>query len=244
MPTSVLADRWPLWQKGVNEWAVKQMERWNASPDHSGSLLPLPLAPTAACDIRLTPGRMTKPTVRINTPQAGGTVPYPAFRPDLTITSGSPVRETRFTIDGKLAATGSGSAQVTVRAPRSVSEDGTHILEVTVVDAYYNAVSAQVQFRFGQDDDAPTVRFVSPRDETTIPSGATLNLRADAGDGDGGIKYVQFFLDSRLLTTKPTAPYTLDYPADIRPGEYELRAVATDLAGNEGEDVVRLTVTE
>jgi len=50
--TSVLPDRWPKWEEGVQEWVTKQMELWYATPDHSGSLLPLPvevlLLPTPA----------------------------------------------------------------------------------------------------------------------------------------------------------------------------------------------------
>ncbi|MBI1934469.1 penicillin-binding protein, partial [Candidatus Peregrinibacteria bacterium] len=46
IPRSILSDRWPEWEKGVQEWAAAQMLFWNAAPDHSGSILPLPLAPT------------------------------------------------------------------------------------------------------------------------------------------------------------------------------------------------------
>lgn len=244
VPRSILSDRWPLWQKGVEEWAAKQMELWNATPDHSGSLLPLPLAPTKTCDIRETPGRMTKPTAKFEFPEAGSVVPYPAFKPKVNWTSGSAIRETRFELDGKLAATGSGSERIAITVPRSIPESGLHTLKVTVYDMYFNAASDSVTFRFQQDSDPPTVRFTSPNGGAiSIPSGTALSLKADAGDGEGALKYVQFYLGTRLLTTKPTAPFELDYSAEIRPGDYELRAVATDMAGNTDEDTVRLTVT-
>ena len=48
VPQSILADRWPLWQKGVLEWAARQSEFLAA---HTGSQLPLPVAPTEKCDV-------------------------------------------------------------------------------------------------------------------------------------------------------------------------------------------------
>jgi len=102
IPKSELPNRWPLWEQGVQNWAVKQMELWNATENHSGSLLPLPIAPTKECDPSLTPGRSIKPTLTILSPSSGETIEYPIIRPVLKITSGSPLREITFSIDGKI----------------------------------------------------------------------------------------------------------------------------------------------
>jgi chitodextrinase len=68
-------------------------------------------------------------------------------------------------------------------------------------------------------------------------------MEAEAEDDEGGIKYVQFFLDDVLLSTKPQSPYTLQYDFTVEPGDYDACAVATDLAGNEHRDCVEITVT-
>ncbi|TSC80483.1 MAG: peptidoglycan glycosyltransferase [Candidatus Peregrinibacteria bacterium Gr01-1014_25] len=241
---SIAAERWPLWESGVQEWAAKQMALYLVRPDHSGSLLPLPLAPTETCRLSLTPGRLEKPTVRILSPEDGGLASHPAFRPSLDIDSASGVREVRYMIDGKNVLTSSGSARVTITAPRSMDTAGQHTLRVVVVDRYFNEAFAETRFRFGEDKDPPHIRLVSPANGMHIPSGTTVTLRADAGDGNGALKYVQFFLGERLLTTKPAAPFELQYPVEWKPGEYSLRAVATDVAGNTAEDSIAITVTQ
>ena len=242
--TSVAAERWPNWQTGVDEWAKRQMELWLARPDHSGSLLPLPLAPSGVCDIALTPGRLQKPVISLSFPKDGGIAPYPAFQPQFDAESASRIREIRYALDDRIVATGSGAERLSISAPRSMKADGLHTLTITVVDEYYNEASASASFRFQDDNTPPSVRFISPSAGSFVPSGAPLLLRASADDGEGGLKYVQFYLGTRLLSTKPNAPYELLYDAEIRPGTYELRAVATDFAGNESEDSVDITITQ
>lgn len=249
---SVLADRWPMWEKGVQTWAAEQMALWTATPDHSGSLLPLPLAPTEKCDPSLTPGRLTKPTLSILSPEEDGSVTYPAFRPRLSYTVGSKVREVRYVIDGKRVAVRSGpfdSAQgksfdEPLRVPRSISRDGSHRLEITLMDEYFNTVTASVKFRFGDGGSGLSVSLVEPIDGFSILQGAILTMRADVRDDSGTLKYVQFFLDDLLLTTKPREPFTLDYGITTAPGTYHLLAVATDLTGKTTEDSVTVTVTQ
>lgn len=147
---SELPNRWPLWESAVQEWTTKQMEIWNATENHSGSLLPLPIAPTKECDPALTPGRGVKPEVSILSPSSGGTVEYPAFRPELSIRSGSPLRELSFEIDGKNVSTFTEGPfeNKPVRVPRSFDQSGSHTLKVTVTDEYYNTASAEVRFTF------------------------------------------------------------------------------------------------
>jgi hypothetical protein len=141
---------------------------------------------------------------------------------------------------GKLAS-GSGRAMRRLTVPRSVSKDGMHRLKVTVVDEYYNQATDEVTFSFSGDASGPTVTLLSPPDGSALSagSGGTL-IRADAGDSEGGIKYIEFYLDETLLTRKPREPFEFTY--QIPEGEHTIRAVATDLAGNVAEDRVRVTV--
>lgn len=242
-PREVLAERFPEWQQGVLDWAGNAMKNFDPlTGAFSGTVLPLPLLPSEKCSLTLTPGRDKQPSLTISSPQNGGAATYPSFQPQLDVVVGSSIREITATIDGKAAgAVSTAPFRLRVRAPRSVSEGGSHILVITLIDEYYNTVSKQVSFRFEEDIGAPTVRFLSPSDSLTSPSGVTLRLEADAKD-DGGIKYVEFFVNDLLLTTRVQSPFTLDWEQTLQPGTYELRAVATDLSGNKTEDAVELII--
>jgi membrane peptidoglycan carboxypeptidase len=244
-PQEVLAARFPQWQASVIEWAKSKMSGYDpvTGTFATGTVLPLPLAPTESCTMSLTPGRQSKPTLMIDYPKDNGTAPYPSFQPRIDYNVSSEVREIRFELDGKPAGSVSTAPfSIPIQVPRSVKESGEHTLTVTLVDKYYNEATDAVTFRFEEDHNAPEIRFTSPRGDLTAKTGETLVLEVDAQDDEGGIKYVQFYLDTRLLTTKPQAPYKLDWKQDLNPGTYEIRAVATDLAGNESEESVMLTI--
>jgi len=242
---SLLPERWPKWEEGVQKWADEQMELWHATEDHSGSIIPLPRAPTEQCDPSLTPGRMEKPTVTILKPTNGGTASFPSFKPKIDYSVGSEIREVIYLIDGRRVR----SAQIPpytpmLRVPRSISSAGSHTLAVQLVDKYYNTATARVSFRFQEDAGGPQVRFLQPAGDIIVNKGEEITLRAEAIDNEGGIKYVQFFLDETLLTTKPKDPYKLKYKIDLDPGTYTLRTEARDLAGNTAVDEIVLTVEE
>lgn len=242
-PTEVLSTRFPQWQQSVIAWAEKAMTSYDpAAGAFSGAALPLPLAPTKECDISMTPGRTEKPELQIEAPSNGGTATYPSFQPRIDYTVGSKIREIRIEIDGKQVKRTNDPANLTVQVPRSVSENGQHTLTVTLTDEYYNEVTDEVQFRFEEDNNSPSVRFLSPVGDFTAKKGEALVLQADAEDDEGGLRYVQFYVDDQLLSTKPSAPFRLEWPQDLEPGTYELKVVATDLAGNEGEDNIELKI--
>ena len=242
--TSLLPKRWPKWEEGLQEWFDSQMELWNSDPiSHSGAIIPLPRAPTQECDPSLTPGRLLRPDLDITYPKENGEAGYPSFKPIIDY-SGADIAEVEYRIDGKLARTvTSPPFQPQLRVPRSIAEGGTHTLQVTVTDIYFNTVTDRVRFRFGRDASGPSVRLVQPDSSVTIRSGESLTIQAEASD-PGGIKFVQFYLDDLLLTTKPRAPFTLSYPVDLEPGEYEIRARAIDQNANTAEDSIAITVVE
>ena len=232
---SILPNRWPLWEEGVQEWMLEQMELWNATPDHSGSLLPLPQAPEEFCDPSLTPGRLIAPTVKIVSPKDGGIAAYPAFIADIDWNAGSEILEVKYLIDGKRAAVETEPPfSATIRVPRSVRQTGTHTLEVQLEDEYFNKAVDTISFRFGEDKNAPFVRFTEPRNRT-FSAGDSVTMRVDADDDEGGIKYVQFYLNDVLLSTKPKAPYEMTYILDVPNGIHTLRAVAEDMARHRTE---------
>ena len=236
---SILPDRWPLWEEGVQEWMSEQMELWNAAPDHSGSLLKLPQAPEEKCDISLTPGRLVKPKVTIKSPV--GMATYPAFVSTIDYTVGSEVREVRYELDGKrVAVKESPPFNATIRVPRSIKQEGIHRLEVFLEDEYYNKVTHSVTIQFGEDKQAPDITLVEPR-RRSFNVGDTIIIQAKASDKEGGVKYVQFYLDDLLLSTKPNDPYEMEYVIDT-PGGYVIRAVAEDIAKNRSEVEIDINI--
>lgn len=243
IPTSVLGDRFPQWQQSVEEWAKNESKKYDpVTGTFSGSSLPLPMAPTEKCKLSLTPGRLEKPSITLDVPTKGGMVSYPSFQPQWTVKAGSKIREISVELDGKKVASATEAPfTITVRAPRSMSKDGTHSIKVIITDQYYNTASDEGTFTFGEDKSGPTVRLLEPADQATLPADSPLTITASATDSEGGIKYVEFFMDDTLLTTKPKEPYSLtfEHPA---PGGHIIRAVATDLAGNKESDQVSITV--
>ena len=243
---SVMADRWPQWQTAVDAWAQEQQAKWDANETHSGSQLPLPLAPTKECDPSLTPGRLETPELSIISPTVGGNASFPAFTPRIRYEAGSTIREVRYMLDGKRVAVETEIPFASpIRVPATIKMEGSHTLEVILTDEYYNTATAQVTFKFNEDQEAPSVRLRSPSDGDSFSTSQSLVIRAEADDPDGALKYVQFYLDDTLLTTKPAEPFELRYPlADLEPGRYTIRVLAEDLAKQQSEDSVDIIITE
>jgi membrane peptidoglycan carboxypeptidase len=235
-PSANLAKQW---EDGVQAWAHGQ------SGSGSGSGLPLPLPPTTACDISLTPGRLDPVSLTIVSPANGGSLSYPSFQPKIQFSVGSGVHLVTYAVDGKTAASFSDAPYTgTVTVPASVSKDGTHTLTVTLTDSFYNTMTATAQFSFTQDTNGPQVRFTEPSNGALMNISGTggLLMRATASDPEGGVKYVEFYLDGTLLTRKPKEPYEIRYTDPVLPGPHLLRAVATDLTGNMSEDQIQIVV--
>lgn len=245
VPSSILPERWPFWEQGVQEWAAEEAKLWDLELETpgSGSLLPLPPIPTQACDPALTPGRLNKPQVQIEAPLSTAT--YPAFTVKLNINSVSEIREIRHEIDGKLVLTEDRPPfRGIVRVPQSISRTGKHTLKVTIIDEYYNQASDEREFSFGTDTSNPEIQITVPRDQSVFNVGDTITMRATATDSEGGIKYVQWYLDDTLLSTRPLSPYELEYTITDAPGVYDLKAIAEDYAEHTAADRVRITVLE
>lgn len=244
-PTSLLGQRFPEWDRAVQEWAKGKMAGYDPLTNtFSGSALPLPLAPTEKCALSMTPGRMEKPEVELDFPQTGDTAPYPSFQPKFTSSVGSRIRSVAYFVDDKsVSVITEAPFNTPIRVPRSISESGNHTLKIVITDEYYNTASDEVSFRFGSTSGGPDIRLIDPSGSTTIKSGDNLSMSANA-NSPAGIKYVEFFLNNQLLTTKPNAPYNLSYTVTLPAGTYTLEAVATDFSGKKAQDEVMVEVTE
>lgn len=243
VPRSLLPDRWPLWEQGVQEWAAKERitEAEIAASGTGTSKLPLPLIPTEKCDPALTPGRLQKPDFTIVSPITVAS--YPAFTVRLAMNTTNIIQQITYELDGKVIATDTSEPfEGVVRVPRSVDKNKTYTLRVTVTDEFYNSVTKEQSIRFGEDTSKPEVEITLPNPGVTWFVGDTVTVEANASDPDGGIKFVQFFMNDALLTTKPNQPYSATFKLDQAPGAYSLRAVATDFADNELFDAISVTV--
>jgi membrane carboxypeptidase/penicillin-binding protein PbpC len=243
LPTVLQAERWPQWEQSVIEWANGQMSTYDTvTGSFSGSSMPLPLAPRESCV--MSPERAERPTLTILSPAEGDGAPYPSFQLKLNAHVGSSIREIVAKIDGRVVGRAATDRNFIIRVPRSIASEGNHLLEVTLTDQYYNAVTASNEFHFTEDAGGPTLRLLSPVSDQHVPSGSSITIQARADDQEGGIKYVQFFLNDQLLSTKPKEPFELPYTFDVAPGTYAIRALATDLAGNVSEDTVMVIVEQ
>lgn len=250
VPYNAAGRDFPQWDTDVAKWAGAQARENTRAGSGltlfmagSGGVLPLPLAPTTKCDIALTPGRTVKPTLTIAVPASGAAVSYPTFKPKLSYTVGSSVRQIEYFIDGKLTTTAVGAPFVpALRVPRSVEQDGMHTLRVVLTDRYYNTAAAEAFFTFASDRSGPDIRLTSPAAGTEVPAKSPLLIRAESADADDDVKFVEFFLDDLLLSRDASAPFELTYPANVAAGPHTVRAVATDLAGNTAEDSVTISV--
>ncbi|MBI3619205.1 transglycosylase domain-containing protein [Candidatus Peregrinibacteria bacterium] len=241
VPHSVLADRWPLWEQGVQDWVQGRVK---ASTGGTISGLPLPPAPTEKCDITKTPGRLVRPTLTILSPTNDGTVSYPTFQPKIFFSVGQAVHDVSYSIDGKQMDDETNAPfKAILHVPRSIDRSVSHSLAVTVTDSYFNQMTETVSFRFGENTGIPQVQITSPAKGSVLSkTGSGLTITADASD-ESGIKYVEFYLDDLLLGRTPREPYTVTYPlTTVSPGPHRIRAVATDPSGKAGEDEEAITV--
>ncbi len=75
-------------------------------------------------------------------------------------------------------------------------------------------------------NEAPTVAVTSPISGTTFLIGDTVTITADASDIDGTVTKVEFLIDGTVIGEDTTAPYAINWVAEI--GDRTITARATD----------------
>ncbi|MFZ1218971.1 MAG: Ig-like domain-containing protein [Chthoniobacterales bacterium] len=112
----------------------------------------------------------------------------------------------------------------------SQSLNGSHVLTLVVYDPYGNhTTSAGVAVTV--DNSPPTVSITEPEDGKKVSG--TVTVSANASDNTG-VSGVQFTLDGNELDQEDvSAPFSIDWDTTfLRNGDYTLRAIARDAAGN------------
>jgi hypothetical protein len=158
------------------------------------------------------------------------------------IFAGRTVRVQRYVVD----ATRSNYAYDPAKDRLEKVEDFTLSPRTTVtasVPLATNSVSLLVLSPVGATGNmAPATVLTTPSDGATFAAGADVPLAADASDGDGTIRQVEFFEGTRLLASDDTPPYAFTWPG-VPEGTYTLTSRATDDQGGVGTSApVNLTV--
>ncbi|WP_405209320.1 glycosyl hydrolase family 18 protein [Aquimarina sp. LLG6339-5] len=87
------------------------------------------------------------------------------------------------------------------------------------------------------DNAAPTVTITSPVNGTSFTEGDTIDITVDAGDSDGTISKVEFFIDGNKIDEDLSAPYATSWTAIS--GDHIITSKATD---NENASNISLAV--
>ncbi|MBD5778298.1 hypothetical protein IEN85_02170 [Pelagicoccus sp. NFK12] len=89
------------------------------------------------------------------------------------------------------------------------------------------------EFYYAESNELPQVSLVAPSSNTVVSIGDDVPLVAEASDSDGFVESVQFFESGKFWGMDLSEPYTALWDA-TEGGTFELRAVATDDAGEQG----------
>lgn len=127
-----------------------------------------------------------------------------------------------------------------IRVDPSLLVEGANVLAVEVHQA--SASSSDISFDLElltgvtppPANQPPVVSILSPRSGQFFRAPARIEIEAAAGDRDGSVRSVAFYAGDQLLGIDEAAPWGLKWE-NVGPGEYRLRAKATDNLGATGE---------
>ncbi len=91
----------------------------------------------------------------------------------------------------------------------------------------------------------PTCTIISPENGTSITRGESINIEIQADDDDRTIMLVQCFENNNLLFETTDSPYRFEWETNkYSPGEYTIKAIATDNDGYQKTDEITVTIDE
>ncbi len=110
-----------------------------------------------------------------------------------------------------------------------------------------NAVGSEILCAFCMDslivpNYSPTVTVTAPVSGTTVTAGNVVNITATAGDLDGSIDSVQFYIDANYIGSDLSSPYQINWTSVV--GTHSITAIAyDDMSAQATSSVVTITVT-
>ena len=128
--------------------------------------------------------------------------------------------------------------------------DGSYNIRAVATDDDGATAETTFTLTIGEDKPKkPSVRFATQTKDLTVKEGYKLEVEALATDQDGTIEYVELYIGKDLVRRENTAPYNWGYTdADatkmnsLAPGNYTVKAIATDNDGLKSETSFKLTV--
>ena len=199
-----------------------------------------PHAPGMAGSVTVTTVA-TPPTVSITSPGASTLVNYPA---SLTITAnptattqGASVSKVEFFIDGSLFATSFSSPYTGDLVSPSL---GSHSVTAVVTDSVGSTATSQAISVVVNA--LPTISITNLINRSVFAAPATFVAKATAGDVDGAVTKVEFFINGASLGTASGPSYQTTI-SNLANGSYLLSAVATDDRGTKANADLVIIVT-
>ena len=194
----------------------------------------LPVALFVACPIFDN----QSPTVNITVPADGATVSE-TVTVSVAASDDTEVRKVQLFIDGELQSEDT-SRPFEFNWDTTTLDDGEYDLKAVAIDLAGNEgsdddTSVVVDNSVAETDTSnPTVNITAPADGDTVSG--TVSITADASD-DVALQSVEFFIAGTSVGTDTSAPYSYEWDTTAgSDGDFALKAVATDTAGNAATD--------
>lgn len=234
-PESPEADpQYARWEKGVAAWREKDnLENGNDEKHYVDRL------PEATCDSSVLEGR---PTIVLRSPR-DLTARKSPLKIAVEIEAESPVTKVEFFIGAEKVGERTGTPfEILYRFGASVRGERELRIRATTETGKWNEIRKKL--RLNPDLDLPSVQLLLPKSlETIPPSSFPYTVRVRAKDGSGIAAVEAFYSvagETNLIRLgKATAPaarakdtYEIFWDTAPAPGEYELRARASDTTGN------------
>jgi hypothetical protein len=170
---------------------------------------------------------------------------YDGTNPTFTLSTsdgGAGVQTTYYEIDGGTATVYPGSA---VTIPNGAAQTVTY----WSVDIVGNLESAHTTAALSIDTEGPSGSITAPTANVTV-SGSSVTVTSNSADGLSGIASVAFQYATHgestwtTIGTDTASPYSVTWNASTLSGQYDLRTVTMDNAGNSSTStIVTVTVT-
>ncbi len=235
---------WAHWETPVQEWLAENKAEMLQSFGINAEDI-LSEAPTDFDDVHSRETAREKPTLRFISPDDGAQVSPPRTAIELDIDAPNGFEKVIFYWDDRLIKSFDALEEAFV-IPVSPNETGKHTLTAKVTDRLKYSIEQSITVEIARDRDDPEVSIVSPGSRENISGGSEVTIRVSATDRSGAVRKVDFYVDDEHLGGVPVelGEFEKGWSVPNRGGEYRLRAVATDYAGNTGETTLTVQVDE
>ena len=176
----------------------------------------------------------TPPTISITNPATGGSVTIGAsevLTANPVAGAGATIANVQFYVNG--AAVGAPITAYPYVQAWTPTSLGSYTITAVATDSIGNqTTSAPIALTVvAASSSKPWVYLTSTPTNTNVTVATPVFVSANAGDPDGKVVSVQFYVNGQLIDSTATAPY-ITFWVPTTAGSYSITAVATDDAGN------------